>query len=557
MKVFGINKKELEKMNAKQIFKVLSLVALILMIGACDNNEVLNNEIGNEETDQLVPMTFTAGMAQTRTELGGNIVNGVIWQAGDAISVLSLSEDGNSLGDYRFTTQDAGATATFTGQAQDAPAFLAVYPYREGLSGTISNINATNPKLGLEGLSLSADQQAVPGSFDPAQHFAVAYLASYSDISTNGFFFRNFCALVKFSIAGSKADDVKKVTLTANGGEKLVANSFSIDCTQFNYVATAQYVVNEGGSSSVSLTAKDGFFLPRTDYYFVVLPGTLSSGMKLTFEKADGSSITKTSTTEAEVEASRILNLGEFLLGDYDVFENTELINAINNSGTKVNWTVNEDGTVTLNEDNWAAMQKKTVLSLNNKELTDLSGIEYFTKLTSLECRGNNFTKLDLNKLTGLTSLNCSKNENLTELNVSSLTDLTSLNCSDCQLTSLDVSRQTKLTYLNCNYNQLVSLDVNTLVDLTMLYCYGNELTTLNVDNLTKLEILGCRENRLEALSIVNNTALKQESSGLLCGNQKDNITLTLTLTSEQEKLWNDFWKNPFSNGMVELNVVE
>lgn len=545
-------------MNAKQIFKVLSLVALILMIGACDNNEVLNNEIGNEETDQLVPMTFTAGMAQTRTELGGKIVNGVIWQAGDAISVLSLSEDGNSLGDYRFTTQDAGATATFTGQAQDAPAFLAVYPYREGLSGTISDINSSNPKLGLEGLSLSADQQAVPGSFDPAQHFAVAYLASYSDISTNGFFFRNFCALVKFSIAGSKADDVKKVTLTANGGEKLVANSFSIDCSQANYVTTAQYIVAEGGgSSSVSLTAKDGFFLPRTDYYFVVLPGTLSSGMKLTFEKADGSSTTKTSTTAAEVEASRILNLGEFLLGDYDVLENTELINAINNSGTKVNWTVNDDGTVTLNEENWAAIQKKTLLSLNNKGLTDLSGIEYFTKLTSLECRRNNFTKLDLNKLTGLTSLNCSENENLTELNVSSLTDLTSLNCSDCQLTSLDVSKQIKLTYLSCSGNQLVSLDVNTLVDLTMLYCYGNELTTLNVDNLTKLEILGCRENRLEALSIVNNTALMQNNSGLLCGNQKDNITLTLTLTSEQEQLWNNVWKNPFTNKNVELDVVE
>lgn len=544
-------------MKAKQVLRVLPLAALALMMGACNNDEVLNKDVENEETDQLVPMTFTAGMAQTRTELGGNIVNGVIWQAGDAISVLSLSEDGNSLGDYRFTTQDAGATATFTGQAQDAPAFLAVYPYREGLSGTISNINDINPKLDLKGLSLSADQQAVPGSFDPAQHFAVAYLASYSDISTNGFFFRNFCALVKFSIAGSKADDVKKVTLTANGGEKLVANSFSIDCAQFNYESTAKYIVDEGGSSSVSLTAKDGSFLPRTDYYFVVLPGTLSSGMKLTFEKADGSSITKTSTTEAEVEASRILNLGEFLLGDYDVFENTELINAINNSGTKVNWTVNEDGTVTLNEDNWAAMQKKTLLSLNNKGLTDLSGIEYFTKLTSLECRGNNFTKLDLNKLTGLTSLNCSENENLTELNVSSLTDLTSLNCSNCQLTSLDVSRQTKLTYLNCNDNQLVSLDVNTLVDLTILYCNKNELTTLNVDNLTKLEILGCRENRLEALSIVNNTALMQDSSGLLCGNQKDNITLTLTLTSEQEQLWNNVWKNPFSNGRVELNVVE
>lgn len=542
-------------MKAKQVLRVLPLAALALMMGACNNDEVLNKDVENDGTDQLVPMTFTAGMAQTRTELGGNIVNGVIWQAGDAISVLSLSEDGNSLGDYRFTTQDAGATATFTGQAQDAPAFLAVYPYREGLRGTISNINATNPKLGLEGLSLSADQQAVPGSFDPAQHFAVAYLASFGDIS-KGFNFRNFCALVKFSIAGSEADDVKKVTLTANGGEKLAANSFSID-SQFNYVATAQYVVNGGGSSSVSLTAKDGFFLPRTDYYFVVLPGTLSSGMKLTFEKADGSTITKTSKDEAPIEANYILNLGEFLLGDYDVLENKELIAAIDNSGIKVNWTVNEDGTVTLNEDNWAAMQKKTVLSLNNKGLTDLSGIEYFTKLTSLECSGNNFTKLDLNKLTGLTSLNCSKNENLTELNVSSLTDLTSLNCSDCQLTSLDVSRQTKLTYLSCSGNQLVSLDVNTLTDLTMLYCYGNKITTLNVDKLTKLENLNCRDNQLEALSIVNNTALMQDNSGLLCGNQKDNITLTLTLTSEQEKLWNDFWKNPFSNKGVELNVVE
>ena len=513
------------------------MAALALMMGACNNDEVLNKDVENEETDQLVPMTFTAGMAQTRTELGGNIVNGVIWQAGDAISVLSLSEDGNSLGDYRFTTQDAGATATFTGQAQDAPAFLAVYPYREGLSGTISDINSSNPKLGLEGLSLSADQQAVPGSFDPVQHFAVAYLASFGDIS-KGFYFRNFCALVKFSIAGSEADDVKKVTLTANGGEKLAANSFSIDCTQFNYVATAQYVVNEGGSSSVSLTAKDGFFLPRTDYYFVVLPGTLSSGMKLTFEKADGSSITKTSTTEAEVEASRILNLGEFLLGDYDVFENTELINAINNSGTKVNWTVNEDGTVTLNEDNWAAMQKKTVLSLKNKGLTDLSGIEYFTKLTSLDCSGN---------------------ADLTKLNVSSLTDLTSLNCSNCQLTSLDVSKQTKLTILNCSGNQLVSLDVNTLTDLTSLSCNKNELTTLNVDKLTKLEFLICYENQLEALSIVNNTALNQDKEypGLLCGNQKDSKTLKLTLTSDQGKLWNDFWENPFSNGRVELNVVE
>lgn len=548
-------------MNAKQFFRALSLAVWVLMAGACNNEEIVNKEVENEGGGQLVPMTFTAGMAQTRTEMGGNMFNGVIWQVGDAISVLSLDEDGKNLGNYRFATQDAGSRVTFTGQAQDARAFLAVYPYREGLEGSVSDISSY-PERNLTGLSLSADQRAVPGSFDPDQHFAAAYLGySYMDADmSNGFSFKNCCALVKFSLAGSEANDVKKVTLTATGGESLVADAFSINC-RANYTSfeSATCSVDEGGSPSVSLTAEEGFFLPLTDYYFVVLPGTLSSGMTLTFEKGDGSSVTKTSTTEAQMKTNYVLNLGEFLLGEYDVLDNKELIAAINNGRNAVSWTPNADGTVTLNKENWAAMQRCTGLSLSNEGLTDLSGIEYFTNLTRLECSNNNFTELDLNKLklTGLTRLVCSDNANLAVLNVSGLIDLTHLDCSDCQLTSLDVSKQVKLTYLNCSYNQLASLDVYTLTDLEMLYCYGNELTMLDVDNLTKLEILGCRENRLEALSIVNNTALRQESSGLLCGNQKDNKTLTLTLTSEQETLWNTYWKSIFVNPRVTLNVVE
>jgi len=56
-----------------------------------------------------------------------------------------------------------------------------------------------------------------------------------------------------------------------------------------------------------------------------------------------------------------------------------------------------------------------TTLSLNMLNISNLSGIEYFTGLITLGCFGNQLTTLDLSKNTALTYLNCSYN-NLTSL---------------------------------------------------------------------------------------------------------------------------------------------
>ena len=52
------------------------------------------------------------------------------------------------------------------------------------------------------------------------------------------------------------------------------------------------------------------------------------------------------------------------------------------------------------------------------KEISDLTGIEYFTKLASLNCNNNNITSLDLSKNTALLGLLCQYNK-LTELDLS------------------------------------------------------------------------------------------------------------------------------------------
>lgn len=509
-------------MKTKTILGLLPLAALALIMGACDNDEVLDSENGWQ--GERVAMTFTAEIPQTRTLLSGYQVK---WQAGDAISILALDESGNSVSNDRFTTGDAGFSAIFSGYAPEKNAYLAVYPYQEGVTGL-----GLDNKMKLEGMTLSSEQTARIGSFDPTQHFAFSY--NSAEFSNTAFQFHSLCALVKFSIAGTDAEGVKKVTLDAGEGNALAAVGFSIVNDKFSSTALGATVSVENAtstSSSVTLTAEDGF-KTNADYYFVVLPIGKLSQITLTFAKEDGTSITKTSQAGVELKANTILNLGEILLGEmptptlpYNDFlkavEQVESITFVKDAG---------DATVTLNEENWALVKSVTSLDIDRKQLTDLSGIEYFTNLTYLRCGNNELASLDVSALSRLETLDCGTNK-LTTLDVSDLTGLTSLSCDDNLLTTLDVSALTGLTTLVCNDNQLTTLDVSMLKSLTQLNCYNNPLegkllgafnlpklrylrcsnigmTSLDVSKLPMLETLDCSNNKLTELEVTELTML-------------------------------------------------
>ena len=117
--------------------------------------------------------------------------------------------------------------------------------------------------------------------------------------------------------------------------------------------------------------------------------------------------------------------------------------------------------------------------------IASLKGIEFFTALKKLSCKGNKLTSLDVSKNTALTYLSCYSNQ-LTSLDVSKNTALEGLSCSNNQLTSLDVSKNTDLKNLDCYKNQLTSLDVSNNMALTDVWCYGNNIRGESMTTLVK-----------------------------------------------------------------------
>ena len=126
----------------------------------------------------------------------------------------------------------------------------------------------------------------------------------------------------------------------------------------------------------------------------------------------------------------------------------------------KNNCDKNRDGY--LSEEEIKAVTKIDVPKTLTKDLT---GIEYFTELKTLDCSSSYLTELDLSKNTALMDLDCS-NSFLTTLDVSGCTALTDLDCSSNDLTTLDVSQNTVLENLDCS-GQSVRLEVERRPDGT------------------------------------------------------------------------------------------
>ena len=207
-----------------------------------------------------------------------------------------------------------------------------------------------------------------------------------------------------------------------------------------------------------------------------------------------------------------------------------------------------------------------TAIYAAEMNISDLTGIEYFTKLEKLYCWSNQLTTLDLSKNTALrylschgnqlTSLNITKNtaleyldcngNQLTNLNLTKNTALTELDCGGNPLTSLDVTKNTALVYLSCYMNRLTSLDLSKNTALIILQGFYNQLTTLDLSKNTALEGLYCYNNQLTDLNLSKNTALRT----LYC-NENQLTDLDLSKNTELEDA------NCSHNQLTSLNLAQ
>jgi len=135
-----------------------------------------------------------------------------------------------------------------------------------------------------------------------------------------------------------------------------------------------------------------------------------------------------------------------------------------------------------------------TELIIMFQNISDVTGIEDFTALSTLDCQWNQLNTLDLSQNNALTYLNCVGN----------------------QLTSLSFTQNTALNFLWCSSNQLINLDVTQNSALEILYCGSNQINNLNLSHNTLLSSFSCWNNDLNCLNLKNgnNTILNDFSAG-------------------------------------------
>ena len=609
----------------KHLFGALPLAALALSFTACGNDETFSEPETTPAGNQ-VTMTFTANAPAPAAGTRTSLVEGtqVYWTPDDVIGVYSCIPN-TEYGTFAteepgspFTTDLSAAapTASFTGEATEgALQYIAVYP--QDKFGHCELISGST----MLGFILPPVQQAVARGFATGLNPSLAI----TDDMGGDLTFKNLCALVKFSISGGNTDELKSVTLTDLGGTGLSG------IAQYVYAPSMEMEFVMAVVPSVPYVTLTGSFTTGTDYYFVVAPSVntnsgqpaaLKNGFSLTFTRRDGTSFTKTASggigDDTNLAAGMILDLGAIDLSDATYREAITNLAFINAVGDKVEWELT-GGIVYLTDANKKAIEAVTSLNIKEKNLTDISGIEYFTNLTNLDCSYNQLTELPVGNLTNLKSLDCSDNQ-LTALPVENLTNLTLLYCSNNQLTALPVEKLTQLTNLRCNNNQLTAMPVEKLSQLAVLYCDNNQLTELPVGNLTELTVLNCDNNQLTALPVGNLTLLEKLNCGtnllteldiekltqltslycnnnqltellvdgltnlnalachgnhltelditsvtnlnsLFCGNQTNAAgepqTLTLILTSAQETKWNNTWMSWDDNARVTAEVKD
>ncbi len=127
-------------------------------------------------------------------------------------------------------------------------------------------------------------------------------------------------------------------------------------------------------------------------------------------------------------------------------------------------------------------------INVSSKNISNLTGIGYFTALEELQCQHNKLKSIDL----------------------SNLIELQLLSAWDNQLDAIDVSMLPYLFYLDVEMNNLTTLNLTNNPELAYLFVSVNKLKTLDTSAMSDLEGINGYNNRFEYLDFTNNTGISE-----------------------------------------------
>lgn len=267
---------------------ILTVMALSMILFSCakviEESIVDKQKQEIEETEVLIPLSFTATSAETKTELADNGIS-INWLNTDEISVF----DGTNNRPFSvegLADGEKSTTVTFSGSASDVDTYYALYPYNSTATLDGTTINTT----------LADEQNAVEGSFGNGFNINAA---KSTDKTT--FSFTNVLSVVKFTVDNTKLDGktIKKVELFFT---KPAAGDVSISVSSSISASAGTTTVNH-------VSMEDAGGLADGNYYFTILP---QSAGKIRFQitSTDGFVARKEAVISSAFVAGNIKPIG-------------------------------------------------------------------------------------------------------------------------------------------------------------------------------------------------------------------------------------------------------
>lgn len=260
---------------------LLIVVGSLFLIIACSERFVDAEPRSDGVVTEIT--AYINDSTKTKTGILDNDSGGktVVWKSGNAISLFFNNGDS---GGSKFTTENNGTIATFTGTISvvsgdlsgsgGSASFWALYPYYSASSCDGSSITTILPYA----------QAAYAGDLSDD------LLVTIGRSPNPAIYFRNVCSVIEFTLS---QENITQICFTGRYGEK-IAGEFQASFDNNNKVVSTPTV--NGVETIIISPAESLTFSTGVKYYFVLLPGTFSHGYKLTFTRADGYEASYTSS---------------------------------------------------------------------------------------------------------------------------------------------------------------------------------------------------------------------------------------------------------------------
>ena len=380
---------------------------------------------------KIVHATIEGQTVATETKVYADYQMMVLWNAGDRISLFDHTtynhpyefqgDDGDTAGDF----YDMTVSGIHTGN--NVPYYYAVYPYIE--TNKLSN-------QGVFTVNLPAEQAYLANSFGIGANTMTA-------VSSDGFLaFKNVCGYLSLRLYGDDIT-VSRVTLQANSSNVKIAGKATVSQS---LGGVPSVTVDASGTNAISMVCDPPVLIGGdaehyTSFWFVIPPVTFQGGFTITVTDTEGGVFTKAANFDYTVVRNQLDWMNALKVSpDYGdvaiVFDDDDFA-----AYCLQHFDTDHNGIITRSE-----AEAVTAIDVCTDDISSLGGIEYFTNLVTLYCRGSEITTRS--------------------------SDATYAG----QLESLNIGRCINLEELDCTGNQIGTLDVSNNPELDVLICTGNPL---------------------------------------------------------------------------------